>query len=72
MIIVHSDGYGFTNLDNVTEINVSSRYIHAYSVDGKHNIIGKFESEKDALLALSKLIMECSIGKTKVVALGDK
>lgn len=72
MIIVHSDGYGFTNLDNVTEINVASRYIHAYSVDGKHNIIGKYETEEQALQALSRLIMECHVDKTNVVTLEGK
>lgn len=70
MLIVHSDGYGITNLDNVTEINVAGRYIHAYCVDGKHNIIGTFEDEAHALQALSKLIMECSAGQFRVVAIG--
>ena len=70
MLIVHSDGYGLTNMDNVTEINVAGRYIHAYCVDGKHNIIGSYKDETQALQALSKLIMECSVGQSNVVTIG--
>ena len=70
MIIVHSDGNGITNLDNVTEINVVGRYIHAYRVDGKHDIIGVYEDENKALQAFSKLIMDCSVGKYNVTSLG--
>lgn len=72
MLIVHSDGYGFTNLDNVTEVNVAGRFIHSYSVDGRHDTIGKFDSEEEALQALSKLIMECSTGNYNVITLEKK
>ena len=70
MLIVHSDGYGLTNFDNVTEINVAGRYIHAYCVDGKHNIIGTYEDESKALQAFSKMLMECSVGRSNVITIG--
>ena len=69
MLIVHSDGYGLTNLDNVTEIVVVGRYIQAYTVDGRNGIIGKFDDENHALRAISKMIMECRTGQYNVLTL---
>ena len=69
MLIVHSDGYGLTNLDNVTEIVVVGRYIQAYTVDGRNGIIGKFDDENHALQAISKMIMECRTGQRSVLTL---
>ena len=48
MMIIHNDGMGVTNMDNVTRICLSGRYIHAYTIDGNSHPIAVYETPERA------------------------
>jgi len=72
MFVVHSDGYGMTNLDNVCEVSVSGRYIHAYGKDGSHRIIGVSDTEDGAKRILDRLVDTMKTSKSCVIEMGDR
>lgn len=42
MTIIHADRQGVTNYDNVKQLSLSDRFIHATYVDGTDKIIGVY------------------------------
>jgi len=48
MMILHKDGKGMTNSDNMTRMAVNGLYVTAYMVDGSNHSIGRYETEDDA------------------------
>ena len=58
MIILHKDGDGLTNFDNVTRIERNGVYLTAYMIDGSCHHLGRYDSQDKAKLALDQLAMQ--------------
>lgn len=69
MFIIHSDGLGLTNMDNVCEMVASGRYIHAYCVNGSHHPVAVYESPDKAIEALKWLSEQMSTTKSNVLVM---
>ena len=52
MMILHKDGKGMTNSDNMSRMVVNGVYLTAHMVDGSSHSLGRFETEEDAKKAL--------------------
>ena len=55
MTILHKDGDGVTNWDNVARLARAGCYIIAYMVDGSSHHIGRYESQEDAKAVFDSL-----------------
>ena len=50
MMILHKDGKGMTNMNNVCRIEICGLYLNAYMVDGSNHQIGRYDTEEEAQL----------------------
>ena len=72
MLIIHNDGMGMTNMDNVCELVVSGRYIHAYCVNGSHHpvaVYGSIDRAKEVLDMITNIVSDFDM---KVAALPEE
>lgn len=56
MAILHSDGNGVTNKDNILRICLNGRYIQAYMVDGSNHLLGVYDTAERAQEVFDNLI----------------
>jgi len=57
MVIIHKDGRGVTNSDNMTRLVVNGVYLIAYMVDGSNHSVGRYDTEEDAKLAFDRTVI---------------
>lgn len=56
--ILHSDGCGITNVDNMLRAYISGRGIIAHMVDGSSHPIAEYESPDEARAVFNELVNE--------------
>ena len=57
MVIIHKDGKGVTNSDNMTRLVVNGVYLTAYMVDGSNHSVGRYDTEEDAQLEFDRIVI---------------
>ena len=55
MTILHKDGNGVTNWNNVLRIMCNGRHITAYMADGSNHHIGVYETHEAAMIEFERL-----------------
>lgn len=48
MMILHKDGRGMTNSDNMSRMVINGMYLTAHMVDGSSHTLGRYDTEEDA------------------------
>lgn len=63
MLIVHSDRMGITNLNTISTVMISGRYIWAYETSGERHAIAAYDTEERAEAVFRNLTEQCRLTK---------
>ena len=58
MFVLHSDGMGITNIDNVNRLCLNGRYITAYMNDGSSHYVGVYNTADFAKIMFEQIWKE--------------